>query len=129
MMNKQETSVNELMELERKILRMFLAGDVDQAMDDYIMENAMVCPPGMDRIVGREHQRVLFKELLKTEGVELTWEPIEAHVSPSEDMGYVYGSVRWKMPNESEQQGKYISIWAKEKGKWKNVAEMRNSNG
>ena len=129
MMNKQGTSVNELMELERKILRMFLAGDVDQAMDDYIMENAMVCPPGMDRIVGREHQRVLFKELLKTEGVELTWEPIEAHVSPSDDMGYVYGSVRWKMPNESEQRGKYISIWAKEKGKWKNVAEMRNSNG
>jgi len=129
MMNRQATSVNELMELERKILRMFLSGDVDQAMDDYIMENAMVCPPGMDRIVGRENQRGLFKELLKTEGVELSWEPIEAHVSPSDDMGYVYGSVRWKMPNEAEQQGKYISIWAKENGKWKNVAEMRNSNG
>ena len=129
MMTQQETSVNELMELERKILRLLLAGEVDQAMDDHLAENAMVCPPGMDRVVGRENQRGLFKELLKIEGVELTWEPLEAYVSPSDDMGYVYGSVRWKMPNEAEQQGKYISIWAKENGKWKNVVEMRNSNG
>jgi ketosteroid isomerase-like protein len=128
-MSKQATSANELMKLEREILRMFLAGDVDQVMDNYIMENAMVCLPGMDRIVGRENQRVLFKELLTTEGVELSWEPIEAHVSPSEEMAYVYGSVRWKMPNEAEQHGKYISIWVKENGAWKNAVEIRNTNG
>ena len=128
-MNEQSKSVNEIMELERKILRMFQAGDVDRAMDDHLMEEAMVCPPGMERIVGREKQKVMFKELLKMEGVELSWEPIEAYVGPSNDMGYVYGSVRWKMPNEAEQQGKYISVWVKQGGEWKNIVEMRNSNG
>ncbi len=122
-------SANELMELERKILRMFQAGDVDQAMDEHLMEQAIVCPPGMDRIVGRESQKAMFKELLKMEGIELSWEPIEAFVGPSNDMGYVYGSVAWKMPTEDRQQGKYISIWVKEEGKWRNIVEIRNSNG
>ena len=128
-MNEQSKSVNELMELERKILRMFQAGEIDQAMDEYLIEEAMVCPPGMDRIVGRENQKLMFKELLKMEGVELSWEPIEAYVGPSNDMGYVYGAVEWKMPNEVRQQGKYISVWVKVSGKWKNIVEIRNSNG
>jgi ketosteroid isomerase-like protein len=127
-MIEQEKSVQELMGLEREILRMFQAGDVDQAMDTHLMEQAIVCPPGMERIVGRENQKAMFKELLKMEGIELSWEPIEAFVGPSNDMGYVYGSVNWKMPNEARQQGKYISIWVKTEGKWKNIVEIRNSN-
>lgn len=125
---EQSTSKNELMELERKILRMFQAGEVDQAMNEYLMPEAIVCPPGMDRIVGRDNQKAMFKELLKIEDVELTWEPIEAYVGPSDDMGYVYGSVEWKMPNEERQFGKYISIWVRHNGKWMNMVEMRNSN-
>lgn len=127
-MTEHAASETELMELERQILRMFQAGDVDQAIDEYLMEGAIVCPPGMDRIVGRENQKAMFVEILKLEGVELSWEPIEAFVGPSNDMGYVYGSVRWKMPGEDEQSGKYISIWVKEEGKWRNQVEMRNSN-
>ena len=44
------------------------------------------------------------------------------------EMAYVYGSVRWKMPNEAEQQGKYISVWIKTDCERKNAVEMRNSN-
>ena len=127
-MNNQPSSIDELMELERTILRMFQAGDVDQAMDDYLMDEAMVSPPGMERIVGRDNQKAMFKELLKMETVKLSWEPVEAFVGPSDDMGYVFGSVKWKMPGEDEQPGKYISIWVKIDGKWKNMVEMRNSN-
>lgn len=126
--NKQSTSVDEVMELERETYRCFQAGDID-GLADLLMENALVCPPGSESIVGRENQRVLFTELAQTEGVELSWEPIEANVSASDDMAYVYGSVRWKMPNVAEQQGKYISIWIKVDGKWKNAVEIRNSNG
>ena len=54
-------------------------------------------------------------------------EPIEAHVSPSNEMGWVYGRVRWKMPQEDEIEGKYISFWERENGDWKNVVEIRKS--
>ncbi len=124
-MNTQDTK--DLMELEREACRRFQVGDIDWIMD-ILMEDAMVCPPGTEAIVGRENQRVLFKELAQLEGVELSWEPLQAQVSPAGEMAYVYGSVRWKMPNEAEQQGKYISVWIKTDGEWKNAVEMRNSN-
>lgn len=125
--NKPSTSVDELMELERESCRRFQARDID-SMIDILTENALVCPPGSEPIFGKENQRVLFKELAQTEGAEMSWEPIEVHVSASDDMAYVYGSVRWKMPNVAEQQGQYISIWIKVNGEWKNAVEIRNSN-
>lgn len=79
-------------------------------------------------VPGREKQRAMFKELLGMEGVELSWEPIEAHVSPSSEMGWVFGSVRWKMPDSPEVEGKYISIWDRVDGQWTNTVEMRNAN-
>ncbi|MEM9538120.1 MAG: nuclear transport factor 2 family protein [Cyanobacteria bacterium P01_E01_bin.42] len=126
--NQQSTSAEELIELERQSYRKFQAGNIDSLMDDYLTEDALVCPPGIEAIKGREQQRVLFKELAQMEGFELFWEPTEAHTSDSDDMGWVYGSVKWKMPNQAEQIGKYISIWSKVDGEWKNVVEIRNSN-
>ena len=126
----QNASVSELMELERECLRKFQAGDVDYVMDNLLAENALVCPPGIEAVFGRENQRAMFKEFLGMEGVELSWDPIEAHVSPSEEMGYVYGWVNWKMPGDAaETKGKYISVWIKEDGEWRNAVEIRNSNG
>ncbi len=115
-----------LMKLERYLLQLFQEGNIDLAMS-YLTEDAMVNPPAMEAIFGRENQKQLFKQLLAMEGVELSWEPIEATVSPAGEMGYVYGVVKWKMPNEPESFGKYISIWVKENGKWMNQVEMRNS--
>ena len=123
-----EQDVNEVMELERELYRRYQAGEIDWMMGQ-LTENARVCPPGSESIVGRENQRVLFKELAQMEGFELFWEPSEAHVSASNDMAYVYGSIRWKMPESAEEVGKYISIWVKENGKWMNAVEIRNSNG
>ncbi len=126
-MNEQE--VNTVMELEREAYRLYQAGDVDGMIDKVIAENARICPPGSESIVGRENQRVLFKELAQMEGFELFWEPLEAQVSASHDMAYVYGSVRWKMPGSAEEVGKYVSVWVKENGEWRNAVEIRNSNG
>lgn len=126
-MNDHKSSINELMELERECLRRFQARDY-RVFDDLLMEDALVCPPGAEAIVGRDQQRAMFKAFLEMEGTELSWEPIEVRVSPSDEMGYVYGSVRWKLPNADEQQGKYISIWVKHDGAWKNAVEIRNAN-
>ena len=95
-----------------------------------LQKGRQVCPPGIEAIFGRENQRTLFKEFLGIEGVELSWDPIEAHVSPPEEMGYVHGWVNWKMPGDAtETKGKYISVWIKEDGERRNAVEIRNSNG
>lgn len=115
-----------LMKLERDILKMFMGGNIDQAMA-LLAEDAMVLAPGIEAVIGRENQRVIFKQLLATEGVELDWEPIDPFVGLSKDMAYVYGLVRWKMPEEQAKLGKYISIWVKKGGQWVNQVEMRNT--
>ena len=111
-----EQEVDKVMELEREAYRLYQAGNIDGMIDKVIAENARVCPPGSESIVGRENQRVLFKELAQMEGFELSWEPLEAQVSASHDMAYVYGSVRWKMPESAEEVGKFVSVWVKENG-------------
>ena len=126
-MSDVKSSVDELMEMEREACRRFQAGDVDGVMD-MLMEDALVCPPGMEAISGRENQRVVFKQLAATEGVELSWEPVQAVVSPSDEMAYVFGTVWWRMPGEDKQTGKYISVWVKHDGAWKNTVEIRNAN-
>ncbi|GEM_PF-853499 len=114
-----------LMTLERDILKLFKSGQLDKAMN-MLSEKALVAPPGMEAVIGREAQRQMFKEYLSMEGVELDWEPVDAFVNPSKDMGYVYGVVRWKLPGEPRIFGKYISVWVKEDGRWMNHVEMRN---
>ncbi len=127
-MSTTNPDATELMALERETYRRYEAGDID-GLADMLAENAQVCPPGMDAIFGRENQRALFKQIAATPGVELWWEPREAHVGAAGDMGYVYGSVNWKMPGEDLVQGKYISIWTKVDGRWMNAVEIRNANG
>ncbi len=90
---------SQLFVYERETLRYIKAGKIDDMMDLLIAEDAIVCPPNSETISGRETQKVLFKKWLGTKGVELDYEPIDARVSPSEDMGWVHGLVRWKDPN------------------------------
>ena len=127
---KPENTLNpeerELMRLERHLLQLFMEGRVDEAMS-HLHETAMVLPPGVNAIIGRSKQQVMFEQLLATEGFELSWEPVDPFIGPSGDMGYVYGVVRWKLPEQEEEIGKYISIWIKEDGRWLNHVEMRNT--
>ena len=111
---------------ERETLRVIKSGNIDQLMDLFISEGELVCPPGSEAIIGRDKQRVLFKQWLSTKGVVLDYEPIDVHVGPSGDMAYAHGLVRWKNPGEPQYLGKYVSVWVKEDGRWMNHVEMRN---
>lgn len=114
-----------LMFMEQEIMREFEKGDLDKALS-YLDSNAMVSPPGIEAIFGRENQKNMFKQILSLDGVVFVWEPIQAYVNEGDKMGYVYGLVIWKMPNEKLKLGKYISIYQKIEGKWMNQVEMRN---
>ncbi len=87
----------------------------------------MVFPPDTEFITGRDKQKEMFKAWLGMEGVELDWEPIDAFVNPSDDMGYVWGLVRWKNPGGARHFGKYVSVWVKADGRWMNQVEIRNA--
>lgn len=121
-------AVEEIMELERETYRRFAAGNFEHVMDNMLDEQAIVCPPGIDVVRGRENQRAMFREFLSMDGVSLWWEPIEAHVSPAQEMAWAFGTVRWTLPGQDEVTGKYISVWEKRDGRWLNTVEIRNAS-
>lgn len=126
-MSIRTPAVEEIMELEREACRLIQAGEVDRLADIIIAEDGLLFADGGDTVTGKEAQRVMFKEVINA-GIEIKFEPTNAFVSNSEDMAWAYGTYEVKMPNGAEDVGSYVSVWEKISGKWKNVAEMRNSN-
>ena len=59
----------------------------------------------------------------------LTWQPLNADVSQSEDLGYTHGtySVSSKQqPEKIIERGSYVRIWKKQSGVWKIVLDVTN---
>jgi ketosteroid isomerase-like protein len=59
----------------------------------------------------------------------LTWQPLSADVSQSEDLGYTHGtySISLKQqPAKIIERGSYVRIWKKQNGVWKVVLDVTN---
>lgn len=126
-MSDHITSIDEIMELERETCRRFQAGDVEFAMEQFV-DNVVLLNPGSEILVGKEHERAALIEASKTKDLEMSWEPTEAHVSASDDLAYVYGTIKIKTPDNVEMTEKYVTIWKKVDSKWKLALQIRNSN-
>jgi ketosteroid isomerase-like protein len=66
------------------------------------------------------------------QGTTLTWTPIQAEMSASNDLGFTYGNYVFTALDKEGKRvmsyGKYTSIWRKQKdGQWKVVVDMGNS--
>jgi ketosteroid isomerase-like protein len=116
----------EIMELERKACWMLAERDLKKLGKEIIDEHGLLFLDGGDILYGRDQQLAMFNEFLKVKGFFLTYEPVEAHVSASKDMAWAFGLYKFKVPDSEMEVGKYVSVWEKKSGKWKNVAEIRN---
>ena len=120
-----------LMQTSREWSRAAAAGHVD-AIVDYWAEDAAVMMPGLPTFRGRRAIRAYVEQSLKTPGFHISWEPLEAHISNSGDMGYLLERSSVTMPQANgklaTQQFRGITIWTKgADGKWKNVVDASNA--
>lgn len=59
----------------------------------------------------------------------LTWQPLSADVSQSEDLGYTHGTYTVSSKQQPEkiiERGSYVRIWKKQNGVWKVVLDVTN---
>ncbi|MEM7542724.1 MAG: nuclear transport factor 2 family protein [Pseudomonadota bacterium] len=119
-------SEEKIMKLERDACHAIIANEIDPMIDSIIANDGLLFVDGGPIVVGKEAQRGMFKEFLGA-GFKIEFEPTDAHVSSSQDMAWAYGLYRLRMPDGGEGNGKYVSVWEKQDGVWKNVVEMRNS--
>lgn len=129
----QQAEAEKLMELSRSWAKSVKDKDIEEMLS-YWADDAIVMSPNEPSVVGIEALRGMVERSMKIPGFEINWEPQEAYVSKSGDLGYVIIKNYMTMPvdtlgNTRTIFNKGVEIWKKqENNTWKNVIDISNSD-
>jgi len=99
----------------------------------YYSEDAIVLPPNATRAATKETIRKVWKDILATSDLAITWKPAKVKLGKSGEMAWVSGTYELTMNDASgkpaNDRGKYLEVWEKQPdGNWKCAADMWNSD-
>ena len=117
-----------LLNADKEFAKLSLDKGAAIAFKEYLAEDAKQFPAGSLPVIGNENIFNGMKDY--NESHVLEWEPQEAEVSVSGDMGYSWGFYKSYSKSEPEKikEGKYVNVWKKIDGKWKVIVDIGNSN-
>jgi ketosteroid isomerase-like protein len=106
--------------------------DVEQTIAFY-SDDAIVLPPNATSAATKEAVRNVWKDMLASPGLVITWKLTRVQLAKSGDMGWVSGTYELTMNDASSKpindRGKYLEVWEKQSdGNWKCRADMWNSD-
>lgn len=121
-----------LMETSRQWSALAEAGKDPNAVAAYWADDVLFIQDGLPTIRGRDATRKFVEGAFSMPGFKIRWEPIEAHVSASGDLGYL---IERSMVTEPGEGGKLethemrgVTIWKKDAaGNWRNAVDMSNA--
>jgi ketosteroid isomerase-like protein len=126
-MNNLEAESNVILALERQWCQKLQEKDIDWIVNLFADQGRQF-PPNAEPVVGSQALRTAWEAMANTEGLEISWEPAEAHVSTSGDMAYDFGTGTIKTPDGRVQAAKYVVVWLRQGGEWKVAMDMFNTN-
>jgi ketosteroid isomerase-like protein len=99
----------------------------------YYSDDAIVLPPNATSATTKDAIRNIWKDLLASPGLVITWNPTRVQLAKSGDLGWVSGTYELTMNDASgkstNDRGKYLEVWEKQTdGNWKCRADMWNSD-
>lgn len=126
----QKQEEKKLVDLSREWAKAAQGGDTEQIVS-YWSEDAILMTPDQGKLVGRQQLASMVEGSIQIPGFEINWEPKEAHVAKSGELGYVISHKYVKVPDESGNLNTFyfieIGIWEKQKdGTWKNTIDIYN---
>jgi len=106
--------------------------DVDKTIS-YYTDDAVVMPPNIPTITGKEATRDFWKSMLGSPSFSGGWKATKVEVARSGDLAYVSGTYEFNDKDDSGKpltdKGKFLEVWKKQSnGNWKCVADMFNSD-
>ncbi|HEY4273395.1 MAG TPA: DUF4440 domain-containing protein [Candidatus Udaeobacter sp.] len=121
-----------LRDLDAQWAKAAAAKDVEQTIG-YYSDDAIVLPPNATSAATKESVRNVWKDMLASPGLAITWKPTKVQLAKSGDMGWVSGTYELTMNDASgkpvNDRGKYLEVWEKQTdGNWKCRADMWNSD-
>ena len=97
---------------------------MNHAFLHYVAEDGVMLRPNSIPVVGKNKIKPLFQN--DDSNIEFTWEPLNAEVAKSGELGYTYGTYEITSGN-SKQNGTYVSVWKKNAmGEWKFILDSGN---
>jgi ketosteroid isomerase-like protein len=129
----QNAEADKLMELSKAWANSVKNKNVDEMLS-YWADDAILMSPNEPAVIGIDSLRAMVKRSIKIPGFEINWNPQEAYVSKSGDLGYVIFKNYMTMPidtmgNTRTVFNKGVEIWKKQSdGDWKNVVDISNAD-
>jgi uncharacterized protein (TIGR02246 family) len=102
----------------------------DSAIALLYADDAVLLPPAMPRVTGRENIRRFWAQIWPLKAT-LTLAPASVRVARSSDWAVEEGDWTWSAPSatgEQRDQGKYLVTWTRTGDRWKVVQDMWNSD-
>ena len=124
----QKAEAQKLMQLSREWAKDASMNDAEKVLS-YWTEDAVIMSPGQPALRGREAIGQMLEETSKIPGFAINWEPTEAFVSESGDLGYVIAKTAITIPDSSgntmTSYNNAVEIWKRQQdGSWKNVVDI-----
>ena len=106
--------------------------DVEKTIS-YYSDDAVVMPPNIPTLSGKEPIRALWKSMLDSPSFSGGWKVTKVEVARSGDLAYVSGNYEFNEKDDGGKpitdKGKYLEVWKKQgDGNWKCVADMFSSD-
>ncbi|HEX6134911.1 MAG TPA: DUF4440 domain-containing protein [Longimicrobiales bacterium] len=122
----------ELMRISREWSDVAATGDIDAILAGWA-DDAVMMAPGQPPLRGKQAIREYVESTGSIPGFSIRWEPLEAHVAASGDMGYMIERNQFSFQDSTGAQvtesNKVVTVWRKQAdGSWKNVIDMWNAD-
>jgi ketosteroid isomerase-like protein len=125
----QEVEAMRLLKADWSFSEMSLEQGAAEAFKAYLADDAKLLPAAGEPIEGIQ----TIYEILKPgyEDILFKWEPEEAEVAASGDLGYTWGDYSMTIPSEGDMPyelgGKYVNVWRKnDRGEWRVIMNIGN---
>ena len=121
-----------LMQVSRDWAQAAATGNAER-IASYWADDAVVMPPNQPAIVGKAAIREFVRTSLAIPGFSVTWEPEQASIAGSGDVGYLVERNQFTLKDANGTlltlRGKAATIWRKDaNGAWKCVVDIWNDN-
>jgi len=121
-----------LMQVSRDWAQAAATGDAER-IASYWADDAVVMPPDQAAIVGKAAILEFVRASLAMPGFSVTWEPEQASIAGSGDVGYLIERNQFTLQDDSGTlltlHGKSATVWRKDaNGAWKCVVDIWNDN-
>lgn len=128
---KHSAEAEKLKQTSREWARAARSGNVE-AVVQYWADDAILLLSGEPPRRGRDQIRAYVQRTLSAPGFRITWEPLEAHVSRSGDIGYLVERTEVTLSDRGggtrTERLRAVTIWRKQPdGSWKNVVDISNA--